>query len=236
MPGRFTQVPAANIPQTRVQRRRGDSRCRSRWGGKHASRTAGNRAGHLTQPRQAPQCLLPRWQRRRGRRCPAVIAHHRGHIGGPHLFIHRLSGRDRRRILPKQIRQHQLHKRITVGRHQHRMHRRRPRRLKRTGHRLGLSRRASGPRRRSSQPPRIRRRRRGHRRRRTLPGLTRQPRSHRPKRGRRHRQLRGQTIPSHRCRKHRRRPRTGKHPQRINLRRQHRIIHQPSPFPSARRR
>nr|WP_305017168.1 IS110 family transposase [Mycobacterium tuberculosis] len=33
------------------------------------------------------------------------------------------------------------------------------------------------------------------------------------------------------CRKHRRRPRTGKHPQRINLRRQHRIIHQPSPFP-----
>ncbi len=39
-----------------------------------------------------------------------------------------------------------------------------------------------------------------------------------------------------RCRKHRRRPRTGKHPQRINLRRQHRIIHQPSPFPSARRR
>ncbi len=38
------------------------------------------------------------------------------------------------------------------------------------------------------------------------------------------------------CRKHRRRPRTGKHPQRINLRRQHRIIHQPSPFPSARRR
>ncbi|CKN33171.1 Uncharacterised protein [Mycobacterium tuberculosis] len=153
----------------------------------------------------------------------------RRHIGSPHLLIGGLSSGNRRRILPKHIRQHQLHKRTAISRHHHRIHHGRPRRLKRAGHRLSLNRSPPSPRRRSSQPPRIRRRRHHHRRRRrTLPRLTRptrQTRGHQPKRLRRQPQLSRQPIPGRRRRQHRPRPRTKKHPPRINLRRQHRKIH-----------
>lgn len=159
-----------------------------------------------------------------------MVAHHRGHIRGPHLFVGALNGRNQRRVQPEPIRHHQLRKRIAVGRHQQRVHRRRPCRLERAGHRLGLGRRPRGPGRRSAQPSRIRCRRRRHRRRRRpLPRLTCQVRGHRPKRGRRGPQLCGQPVPGHRRRQHRRRTCTREHPQRIKLRRQYRIVHDPVP-------
>ncbi|RFZ25352.1 hypothetical protein DSM44344_02579 [Mycobacterium marinum] len=161
-----------------------------------------------------------------------MIPRHRRHISGPHLFVHTLRRRNRRRILTKQIRHHQLHKPIAISRHRQRMHHRRTRRLKRRGHHLRRRRRPRGPRRRRPQPTRIRPRRSHHRRsRRTLPRLTRtrKTRGHRRKRLRRRRQLRRQPIPGRRRRQHRLRPRTREHPHRINLRRQHREIHQNRP-------
>ena len=69
---------------------------------------------------------------------PGVITGHRGHISSPHLLVLTLHGRNRRRVLPEQIRHHQPHHRRTIGRHQRRINRRRPRRLKRSRHRRRL--------------------------------------------------------------------------------------------------
>ncbi len=102
----------------------------------------------------------------------AVVSHHRGHVLCPHLLIDSLGGRDRRRVLPEQVRQHQGHKVGTVDRYQLRVHGGCHRRFKRTHHRFGLCRCTRRVGCSGVQPPRIRRCRGKHRfGRRPLPGL-----------------------------------------------------------------
>ena len=115
------QVEAADVPKTQVDAREG-----------------GRRRGTPQQARHTSQRPLPRHQLRSHRRRPGVITGHRGHISSPHLLVLTLHGRNRRRVLPEQIRHHQPHHRRTIGRHQQRINRRRPRRLKRSRHRLRL--------------------------------------------------------------------------------------------------
>ena len=185
------------------------------------------------QARQALQRLLPRRQLRERRRGPGVIARHRGHILGPHLLVCSLSSRDRRGVEAQQVGVHQRHQQSPIRRHRRRGHRGRPRRLKHRGRRFGLPGRPHGSGRRRAQPPHIGCGRARHRRRRlALPGLARQARGHRGKRGRRRTQLAGQPLPGRRRRQQRPRPRTGKHPRRIDLRRQHQKTHRARPLRS----
>ncbi|EUA89505.1 hypothetical protein I551_3930 [Mycobacterium ulcerans str. Harvey] len=119
------EIPLARVAQASVDGRQVEQRCRGR-------------RRRLTYAGQRRQRLLPRRQPRRGSRGATVIPDHRGHVRGPHLLIRAFGRRDRRRVLTEQIRRHQLHKHVAIGRHRQRMHHRRPCRLKRRRHHLGL--------------------------------------------------------------------------------------------------
>ncbi|VAZ82635.1 hypothetical protein LAUMK42_01443 [Mycobacterium persicum] len=71
------------------------------------------------------QHSLPRHQLSGHRRNPGVVARQGCHILGPHLFVVRFGGRDRRSIQTKQIRHREPDELSPVCRHHRRMHNRR---------------------------------------------------------------------------------------------------------------
>nr|VTP03618.1 hypothetical protein BIN_B_05163 [Mycobacterium riyadhense] len=206
-------VPAAGVAQAEVQgrgpsRNRRFARCRRR----RASQTL--------------QRLGERLQRGGDRRSPSVVSRHDRHIEGPHLFIERLDGGDRRSILSEEVRQHERHQVRTVGRHQRRLHHRRSDRLELGRHGPGLGCCLPGPGRRGAEPLHIGGGRRCHRhRRRTLPRSGRQTRGHRPERDSGRTQFVRQPAPGDRRFQHRFRPGAGEYQSRVDLRWQHGKVH-----------
>ncbi|SGE38826.1 Uncharacterised protein [Mycobacterium tuberculosis] len=160
------------------------------------------------------------WRQLRRRRRRASIAVHRGRILGPHLGVLRLGGRDRRRVLAKEVRRQQRHQQRPVGRDLRGRHGREKRRLisTRRCHRLaaGLLGLPGG----APQPRHLGRGGSHHGRRGgPLPWPVGQASDQSVVGGRRGLQLGGQRLPGRRGSQHRSRTGSGVHQRGVDLRR-----------------